>query len=431
MSLMSGGFKTGARIRVLHVDDDPSHQTILRIFGETYDPKMEIEATDSIDDVFDHIERGDMDCILSDYRMPVCNGVELAHRVRAISDLPFILYTGQGSEEVAEAAFTVGVDDYIRKEAVPSHYQVLFRRIRSVVEKHWAEAQLKESLLTSASIFEAIPSGLLIYQFEEPDRLILIDGNPAAVRLAGIDIDAWRDKDFSEIWPYDEEVGLKSRYLEIIKTGETLFFDKIFWNDERVEGYFSIRSFRIPGDRIAVAFDNISERVRYEERLLALHRHATGLDDLSSEDDVREWTMDVMDSLGFEFISYLENTGVHLISKSSRGSNSLQRPLPLDGKGITVKVVNEGNSILINDLSDNSDYVEGPIPALSELAVPVALGDDVIAVINVESQVTDAFNEQDQRVIETLAMHVSSATKKLRGEFPVELDPSETIPATQ
>lgn len=428
---MSGGFKTGARIRVLHVDDDPSHQTILRIFGETYDPKMEIEATDSIDDVFDHIERGDMDCILSDYRMPVCNGVELAHRVRAISDLPFILYTGQGSEEVAEAAFTVGVDDYIRKEAVPSHYQVLFRRIRSVVEKHWAEAQLKESLLTSASIFEAIPSGLLIYQFEEPDRLILIDGNPAAVRLAGIDIDAWRDKDFSEIWPYDEEVGLKSRYLEIIKTGETLFFDKIFWNDERVEGYFSIRSFRIPGDRIAVAFDNISERVRYEERLLALHRHATGLDDLSSEDDVREWTMDVMDSLGFEFISYLENTGVHLISKSSRGSNSLQRPLPLDGKGITVKVVNEGNSILINDLSDNSDYVEGPIPALSELAVPVALGDDVIAVINVESQVTDAFNEQDQRVIETLAMHVSSATKKLRGEFPVELDPSETIPATQ
>lgn len=428
---MSGGFKTGARIRVLHVDDDPSHQTILRIFGETYDPKMEIEATDSIDDVFDHIERGDMDCILSDYRMPVCNGVELAHRVRAISDLPFILYTGQGSEEVAEAAFTVGVDDYIRKEAVPSHYQVLFRRIRSVVEKHWAEAQLKESLLTSASIFEAIPSGLLIYQFEEPDRLILIDGNPAAVRLAGIDIDAWRDKDFSEIWPYDEEVGLKSRYLEIIKTGETLFFDKIFWNDERVEGYFSIRSFRIPGDRIAVAFDNISERVRYEERLLALHRHATGLDDLSSEDDVREWTMDVMDSLGFEFISYLENTGVHLISKSSRGSNSLQRPLPLDGKGITVKVVNEGRSILINDLSDNSDYVEGPIPALSELAVPVALGDDVIAVINVESQVTDAFNEQDQRVIETLAMHVSSATKKLRGEFPVELDPSETIPATQ
>ena len=428
---MSGGFDPGARIRVLHVDDDPSHQTILRIFGETYDPKMEIEATDRIDDVFDHIERGNIDCILSDYRMPACNGVELAHRVRAVSDLPFILYTGRGSEEVAEAAFAAGVDDYIRKEAVPSHYQVLFRRIRSVVEKHWAEAQLKESLQTSASIVDAIPSGLLIYQFEEPDRLILVDGNPAAVRLAGLDIDVWRGRDFSEIWPYDEEVGLKRRYIEIIKTGEAMFFDRIFWKDERVEGYFSIRSFRIPGDRLAVTFDNISERVRYEERLLALHRHATRLDDLSSEEEVREWTMDVLESLGFEFISYLENTGVHLISRSSRGRHSLRRPLPLDGNGITVKVANEGRSILIKDLSDNSDYVQGPIPALSELAVPVALGDDVIAVINVESQATDAFNEQDQRVLETLAMHVSSATKKLRGEFPEEMDPGKTVPATQ
>jgi GAF domain-containing protein len=141
--------------------------------------------------------------------------------------------------------------------------------------------------------------------------------------------------------------------------------------------------------------------------------------------------MDVLESLGFEYISYLENTGVHLISRSSRGRHSLKRPLPLDGKGITVKVANEGRSILIKDLSDNSDYVQGPILALSELAVPVALGDDVIAVINAESQVTDAFNEHDQRVLETLAMHISSATKKLRRDFPVEMDPGKTVPATQ
>ena len=64
-------------------------------------------------------------------------------------------------------------------------------------------------------------------------------------------------------------------------------------------------------------------------------------------------------------------------------------------------------------------------------AVPVTLDDDVIAVINVESQVTDAFNEQDQRVIETLAMHVSSATKKLRGEVPLDVDPGKTVSATQ
>ena len=163
--------------------------------------------------------------------------------------------------------------------------------------------------------------------------------------------------------------------------------------------------------------------------LLALHRYATRLDDFSSEEEVREWTMDVLESLGFEYISYLENTGVHLISGSSRGRQSLRRPLPLDGKGITVKVANERRPILIKDLRGNPDYVRGTISALSELAVPVVLGDEVIAVINIESQQPYAFNEQDQRVVETLAMHVSSATNKLRGEFPAEEPPSKTVPA--
>jgi hypothetical protein len=50
----------------------------------------------------------------------------------------------------------------------------------------------------------------------------------------------------------------------------------------------NVRAFPIPGNHLAVTFDDITDRVRYEERLLALHRHATGLDDLSSEEEVRE-----------------------------------------------------------------------------------------------------------------------------------------------
>jgi CheY-like chemotaxis protein len=44
----------------------------------------------------------DVDCVVSDYEMPDATGVELLHRVRSgYPDLPFILYTGKGSEEVA------------------------------------------------------------------------------------------------------------------------------------------------------------------------------------------------------------------------------------------------------------------------------------------------------------------------------------------
>jgi anti-sigma-K factor RskA len=45
----------------------------------------------------------------------------------------------------AEAAFAVGIDDYLRKETEPSHYQVLARRIRSAVEERRAEEALIRS----------------------------------------------------------------------------------------------------------------------------------------------------------------------------------------------------------------------------------------------------------------------------------------------
>ena len=68
--------------------------------------------------------------------MPLMNGIELSKKVREKHTVPIILYTSQGSEEVAEAAFTIGVDDYLRKEMDSSHYQVLAKRIRNVVEKN-------------------------------------------------------------------------------------------------------------------------------------------------------------------------------------------------------------------------------------------------------------------------------------------------------
>jgi len=64
------------------------------------------------------------------------NGLELARKIRENSDIPIILYTGQGSEEVAEQAFKVGVDDYLRKEVHPAHYKILAQQIQNTVERH-------------------------------------------------------------------------------------------------------------------------------------------------------------------------------------------------------------------------------------------------------------------------------------------------------
>lgn len=126
-------------IRVLHVDDDPNQFEFIKFFLTQEDQCLSVKCVGTPKEVFKELSNGKYDCLVTDFKMPLMDGIELSKKVRESHTLPIILYTGQGSEEVAESAFTIGVDDYIRKEMDPSHYKVLAKRIRHIVEKKRAE----------------------------------------------------------------------------------------------------------------------------------------------------------------------------------------------------------------------------------------------------------------------------------------------------
>ena len=126
------------------MDDDIILGKNTKIFLENISPLIKVDFEESPHNVAVRINEEDYDCVISDFLMPSMNGIELAKIVRKTSDIPFIIYTGQGSEEVAESAFQVGVDDYIRKEIEPSHYQVLVKRVISTVEGYRAEKMFKD-----------------------------------------------------------------------------------------------------------------------------------------------------------------------------------------------------------------------------------------------------------------------------------------------
>jgi len=94
------------------------------------DPGLEIVSFSDPSKLLDSLDDS-VDCVVSDYIMPGRDGMELCHRVKERASVPFLLYTGRGSEVVAKAAFKRGVDDYVRKESNPSHYQLLAKRIQS------------------------------------------------------------------------------------------------------------------------------------------------------------------------------------------------------------------------------------------------------------------------------------------------------------
>lgn len=137
-------------IRVLHVDDDETQLLMMREFLLIFDPEIEIDSVINPLKVEERLNKTWYDCIIMDYQMPEMTGIDLARNIRKENSIPIILYTGRGSEEVAEKAFSVGVTDYFRKELSTQHYQVLAKRIRDVVEKQRME-KVYTSIIKEAS----------------------------------------------------------------------------------------------------------------------------------------------------------------------------------------------------------------------------------------------------------------------------------------
>jgi PAS domain S-box-containing protein len=132
-------------INVLHVDDEPEFADLTATFLEREDDRFEVETATSASEALADFAISTFDCIVSDHDMPSMNGIEFLEAVREEHpDLPFILYTGKGSEEVASDAITAGVTDYLQKGSGTDHYTLLANRIENVVESRRSQQKLAE-----------------------------------------------------------------------------------------------------------------------------------------------------------------------------------------------------------------------------------------------------------------------------------------------
>jgi len=142
-----------SRIAVLHVDDEPGLAETTAEFLQHEDDRLTVETATSASEGLDRLAEGAFDCVISDYDMPEMNGIEFLKAVRAAyPDLPFVLFTGKGSEEIASEAVSAGVSDYLQKRGGTERYTLLANRIENLVAQHRAEEGLRTRVRQQAAV---------------------------------------------------------------------------------------------------------------------------------------------------------------------------------------------------------------------------------------------------------------------------------------
>jgi len=122
---------------VLLVDDDPKIRELLRLGHRTLDAANgEVAVTTAL--------RARPDLVVLDVMLPGLDGFEVAHRIRAASDVPILMLTARSGDSDKVVGLDVGADDYVVKPFSPRE---LMARIRALLRRRRLDAQRDEAVL--------------------------------------------------------------------------------------------------------------------------------------------------------------------------------------------------------------------------------------------------------------------------------------------
>jgi PAS domain S-box-containing protein len=212
-------------VRVLHVDDDPEFLAVAAAHLERADGAFEVLTATGAAAGLERLAETEVDCVVSDYRMPGTDGIEFLERVRTTHpDLPFVLFTGEGSEAVASEAISAGVTDYLQKGGGTAQYEVLANRVRNAVERRRADREAERL----SRQFEALYDNPLVFAAVlAPDGTVR-SVNETAEAAVGVPADDCEDRPFAEMPWWAGDAGTVRRQVERAGAGETTRFRVAF-----------------------------------------------------------------------------------------------------------------------------------------------------------------------------------------------------------
>lgn len=122
------------KIKILLIEDNPDHRILISDEIESYGDNYLIDEADSDKEGLDKLKDNTYDIILLDYTLPKMNGLEVLTLINEKYDIPVIMITGMGNEQISVNAMKRGAYDYISKDKITS--TPFDRLINNVLDRH-------------------------------------------------------------------------------------------------------------------------------------------------------------------------------------------------------------------------------------------------------------------------------------------------------
>ncbi|WP_134669992.1 hybrid sensor histidine kinase/response regulator [Halorussus marinus] len=393
-------------VRVLHVDDDADFAALVARFLEREDECLSVVTEPDAAAGLDRLGDTDVDCIVSDYDMPGRNGIEFLEAVRERDpDVPFVLFTGKGSEEIASEAISAGVTDYLQKETGTDQYAILANRIRNAVDRTRAERERRRHLDAIETAREGISilddDGRFTYVNQayadlygyEPDELI---GEHWDLLYVEDDVDAARD----DILPAVEADGYWHGTTTGLRADGTTF----------VEDHALAAT---ANGKLVCTVRDVTENAQRKRAIEKLHSTAQIFMTAETEADVGEVAVeavrDILDMRANAVHIYDEETGRLMPVAWSETANELtggeSMPALDPDDSIAGEVFESGEPRVYDDVSTAPGRAADSTRVRSEIILP--LGDRGVLIIGTCE--VGAFDETDVSLARIVAVHATTA----------------------
>ena len=421
-------------MKILYVEDEVAHVLLAqRTLEENLQHEFTLVHAETIKQALSVLDaQTDIDLILSDLRLPDGTGLDLLTKVRERESPPaVVLVTGQGDQEVAVAALKAGAADYLVKQSDYLHRLPIVISNAVAQNRYLREqAALRAAEIKYQSLVEQISAVVFLDDINETETTLYM--SPRIEELTGYSSEEWLAD--PEIWrkcihPDDQErifrefekshkygTSFAEEYRLIRRDGRTVWVKEdtnLIRDNDGNPSYWQGLLLDITKEK-----ENEVALQRQVQELSVLHSVAIAGTESYSEDEIIEKVTRITGQLYPEVcgILQLNEKGDMLTPHSSylgADISNWRNGYPIT-RGITGKAVLLGKTIRSGDITKEAEYIEIASNIRSELCVPIRVNEHIIGVLNVESRKADAFEESDERILNTIAGGLGIALEKLR-----------------